>query len=1119
MLPAAARRLSQMASRFGAVFTLLVAGSAILAPAQMAEKPSPAATDFSKEAFVIERLATKVTAENDGTGAREVSAQIKLIADAGVKAFAVLSFTYTSENEAVDIDYVRVRKPDGSVVKTPDYNIQDMPGEITRMAPLYSDIHEKHVAVKGLAVGDVLEYLVRFRIVKPLVPGHFWQEYSFSKDAIAKDEELEINVPAAKFVKVVSPDFKPEIKEENGRRIYRWTHANLQIKEKDPNEPPRRIPPNPDVQITTFASWEEVGRWYGDLQKSQLEVTPAIQTKAAELTKGLTSDDDKIHAIYNFVSLKYHYVGLDFGIGRYQPHAADDVLDNGYGDCKDKHTLLAALLQAIGIDAWPVLIHATRKLDPDVPSPAQFNHVITVVPRGDKLLWLDTTPEVAPYGMLLLNLRDKQALMIPANKPPALVTTPRDAPFPQEQEFTAEGKLSADGTFTGHIQQKYRGDTEVLMRAAFRQVSESQWKEAVQGFSYRLNFAGDVSNVKMTPPDDLDKPFELSYDYVRKDYSDWEHNQITPPLPPFGIEVAKFAKDIKPQDPVLLGGIGKLVYRARVELPSGYSATVPSDRHLVDTFAEYSDVSRVEAREDFAPALRAPKVITTTRELVVKQPELPLSDWEQYHQLGRDMSDDESNYISLKSGSGSDVNAGGSGGKIENLDATFRTAWSVMQERDFKRAEEMYRGIIAQAPKYKFAHLCLGYTLRSQNRQEDALQAFREEEEISPDDIRAYQAAAAVLLSSGGTDDVIAEWRKLLKLDPANRSANEAIVHLLMQHDRYAEAIDLLENAVKVSTDSTDLQFQLGTVYLKAGQSDKAVVHMKLAVAQNANDAMLLNNAAFALAEQGAALDLAQHYAEQAVEKVEAQSSDRKSSPEAQLQATYQLSVVWDTLGWVYFQKGDLPRAESFVRAAWVLGQDGTVGEHLGDIYQKEHKNQTAAEQYKLALAAVGTLPPNVGHAHPDDVTGVPLQIGVEFSQRQTLATEITARYQKLTGKKPETRETWRLPNGQWTKTAVEELVQMRTVKLPKQSSLSGSADLRVAFAPEGVESVEFVSGSDALRTVGERVKTVHYAVQFPEGSQARLLRRATLNCSAISGCMAVLLPVQVANAGQNAGQ
>ena len=148
--------------------------SPLLAQAKSGEKPTSAVQDFSKEAYVIERLYTRVQAEDDGTGSREVTARVKMLADAGVKSFAVLNFVYTSANEVVDVDYVRVQKPDGTIVKTPDYNIQDMPGEVTRTAPLYSDIHEKHIAVKGLAVGDVLEYLVRFRVLKPEVPGHVW---------------------------------------------------------------------------------------------------------------------------------------------------------------------------------------------------------------------------------------------------------------------------------------------------------------------------------------------------------------------------------------------------------------------------------------------------------------------------------------------------------------------------------------------------------------------------------------------------------------------------------------------------------------------------------------------------------------------------------------------------------------------------------------------------------------------------------------------------------------------------------------------------------------------------------------------------------------------------------
>jgi hypothetical protein len=69
-------------------------------PAQItSEKPAPPAQDYSREAFTIERYSTRISAENDGTGTREITAELKMLAEAGVKAFAVLNFTYSSANE------------------------------------------------------------------------------------------------------------------------------------------------------------------------------------------------------------------------------------------------------------------------------------------------------------------------------------------------------------------------------------------------------------------------------------------------------------------------------------------------------------------------------------------------------------------------------------------------------------------------------------------------------------------------------------------------------------------------------------------------------------------------------------------------------------------------------------------------------------------------------------------------------------------------------------------------------------------------------------------------------------------------------------------------------------
>jgi len=1079
-----------------ALAVLLVSGMA-LAPAfaqvktdgktneKQEAKPSdtPASSqDFSREAYVIEKFDTRITVEDDGNNGRERTAEVRMLADAGVKAFAVLSFTYSSANEVVDIDYVRVRKPDGSVVKTPDYNIQDMPAEVTRSAPIYSDIHEKHVAVKGLAVGDVLEYLVRYRTTKPEVPGQFWFEETLIKDAIVKKERLEVSVPAAKYVKVVSPDYKPEVREDSGRKIYAWSHTNLVVPEKDPKEIPRRTLPSPSVQITTFRSWEEVGRWYADLQREPLEATPAIQAKGAELTKGLTTDDARIRAIYNFVSLKFHYVGLDFGIGRYQPHHADDVLGNGYGDCKDKHTLMASLLQAKGIEAWPALIHAGRKLDPELPSPAQFNHVITVVPSGGKYIWLDSTPEVAPYQLLMPMLRDKQVLVIPLSKPPRLMTTPAVPPDPQEQHFTVAGKLDDAGTFTGHVDELFRGDAEVVYRMAFRQLSQSQWREGVQRISYVLGFGGEVSNVVVSAPDEVDKPFAISYDYLRKNYSDWDNRRFTPPVPPIGIEANK--DDRKPQESVLLGAPGEVVYESKMTLPPGYTVLVPKSTDLMELFAEYHATSSIENG-----------VLISKRRLLIKEPEVDLDHWERLRDFGKAVSDDEYNYISLNGGGFNDS----AGGVAEK----FRDGADAMRQMDFKRAEKEFQEIIDKEPKYPQAHLSLGSTFLMQGKVDAALTEFHKEQELFPNDARAYQIPALYLSRMGQVDDSLAEWRRLLKASPKDAPAAMNVALLLNTKGKYGEAAQELE---KISPKTPDLELALGSAYLKAGQTEAALPHLR-AVAERdgkpVDDPMVLNNVAYTLAESKTNLDLARTYAEQSLRRLDELSVNDAAAEDSGTLVTYQLALVWDTMGWIYFHTGDLARAENYVHAAWLLGQEGEVGEHMGEIYEKQGKRNRAAHAYELALASLNV--PDLPLV-PQNMVSVPFTPMFDNNHAREQRDEILTRYKKLTGQVPNLLMTERLPNGEWSKTPAEELAEMRVTHVSLQKA-SGSAEFGIVFTAGRVESVEYLRGEESLESIRDELRSAHYAVELPTDSKAKIYRRAQVGCKPLTGCVVTMLP------------
>ena len=590
-------------------------------------------SDYSKEAEVGEERSTRIRFESDGTGLYEVVSRIRVQAEAGVKDLAILTFDYTASNEQMDIDYVRVVKPDGTVIKTPDYNIQDLPADVTRSAPMYSDLHQKHVAVKGLGVGDVLEFKATRKTIKPEVPGQFWAEYTFEQNAILLKEQLELDLPADKDVTVNSSEAQPILSSSNGRKIYRWSSSNLH--RPDPEAPTRSTRHwKPSVQVTSFHSWEEVGKWFQSLAQNSTTVTPALQAKADALTKGMTTDEEKVHALYNEVAQHIHYVGLEFGIGRYQPHAAEDVFSNEYGDCKDKHTLLAALLKAEGIEAWPVLISNGRELDEHTPSPAQFNHVITAVPLKGKTLWLDTTSEVAPMGMLIAQVRDKQGLVIPSTQTPHLDRTPINPPTPGFFEYSCTGQLDEQGHFTGHIKEVLHGDGEMIFRNAFRNTTETQWKELLQRILHGQGFGGEITAPKISPPEELDTAFSVEMDYSRDKYYQWKESEnshwVDAATPPMGGELAPGIKQIKPVDEVDLGALGRNVFNSSLTIPKDWTITLPPNVDIVEDWAEY------HAQYSFRDG-----ALYELRTMVIKKNRVPQVDWEKYLSFRRRLFADE----------------------------------------------------------------------------------------------------------------------------------------------------------------------------------------------------------------------------------------------------------------------------------------------------------------------------------------------------------------------------------------------------------------------------------------------------------------------------------------------
>src|SRR5215470_1046663 len=324
-------------------------GLAQTKPESPSSAPKSSEYDYSREAIVIEKMATAYNFNADGTGEKTVTFVGHVQSDAAVRQFGVITFPYASSNERPEVIYLRARKKDGSVVQTPSEDAQDMPSQVSRIAPFYSDLKEKQIPVKSLSVGDTVEYQVLFHFEKAQAANQFWGAENFITSAVVLDQTVELSVPKDKYIQVVSPKANPVITEEDGKKVYRWKTSHLEpAQQKDDKKPKSDSDLQPAIAWTTFKSWEDVGAWYGGLSKDRTSTTPELKEKVDELTKGKTTDDEKIRAIYDYVSTQVRYIGVAFGIGRYQPHSAEAVMDNQYGDCKDKHTLLAGLLKTAG---------------------------------------------------------------------------------------------------------------------------------------------------------------------------------------------------------------------------------------------------------------------------------------------------------------------------------------------------------------------------------------------------------------------------------------------------------------------------------------------------------------------------------------------------------------------------------------------------------------------------------------------------------------------------------------------------------------------------------------------------------------------------------------------------
>jgi len=245
--------------------------------------------------------------------------------------------------------------------------------------------------LRDLREGDVVELATTTRGENPVFKGRFAirQYQVWADDVLRSRFSLRWERTRPLHVRSHGGATEPTTSTEKNVPTWRWDLADLKAPHFEASMP-SDVEPVPWVEFTDWLDWAEVSRWALELFAVPAN-GPQFQKELARFRK--LPEPDRARAIVRFVQDDVRYVGVEIGQHSHQPHAPAWVLERGFGDCKDKSLLLVSLLRAVGLEAWPALVHASngQQLPAIAPSPNGFNHAIVQLALSTGPRFIDPT--------------------------------------------------------------------------------------------------------------------------------------------------------------------------------------------------------------------------------------------------------------------------------------------------------------------------------------------------------------------------------------------------------------------------------------------------------------------------------------------------------------------------------------------------------------------------------------------------------------------------------------------------------------------------------------------------------------------------------------------------------
>ncbi len=506
------------------------------------------------------------TVYDNGLGSSFRQLGVQVHDQEGARQMRTYSIQFDPSAQRVDIRLARVYR-DGEALEATQTFEQQLGEPWYR---IYYDTRAFVIVFPDLEPGDVVE--LRWR-VDDVAHRNIFADYYGDLAFLAGTtpivhEEYILMTPASRrffFNEPTLANLQHTRSEEGGTRIDRFVAENVAAIHSEPNMPGwTEIAPY--LHVSTYETWEDVGHWYWGLIQDQLYADENLKRIVADLVRGKDDVRERVVAIHDWVVANTRYVGLEFGIHGYKPYRVPQIVSRGFGDCKDKASLLYTMFREAGIDAHVVLLRTRRNGNiRDLPaSLAIFDHAIAYVPELD--LYIDGTAEHS--GVTELPQGDQGVTVLHVwPEGSELRRTPVLPAEKNRHERRLEVRLARDGSATVHGRETIHGGSAPNYRATYQAEGtraerfERQLRNMFPGLRLESQRFGNL--------EDLEAPVTVEYAAEVPQLAQHDGDVLRTPPSVLRDLTRRFARTPRRRYPLDLGGTSQYVEERTVRLPAG----------------------------------------------------------------------------------------------------------------------------------------------------------------------------------------------------------------------------------------------------------------------------------------------------------------------------------------------------------------------------------------------------------------------------------------------------------------------------------------------------------------------------------------------------------------------